>query len=57
MKYTNESTYSKGNKEIVFKYCEKPSLLEKMNIVENITDGVINEVNGYEPILLTTISP
>lgn len=51
MKYTNESTYLDGEKHISFSYCATPSIIDKMNMVEDITDGVINEVNGYEPIL------
>lgn len=51
MKYTNESTYFDGDKHIAFSYCATPSIIDKMNMVEDITDGVINEANGYEPIL------
>lgn len=51
MKYNNEATYNENGKNIVFKFNSNPSLLDILNAIENITDGVINETNGYEPFL------
>lgn len=51
MKYTNESTYQNKGKDIVFKYIQRPSLTDMMKIVDDITNGVINDVVGYSPIM------
>lgn len=51
MKYTDEATYVDKGKNIVFKYIKNPSITTKMKIVDDITNGVINETVGYEPIL------
>lgn len=51
MKFTNESTYESKGKNIIFKYIANPTVSEKMKITDDITNGVINERVGYEPLL------
>lgn len=51
MKYTDEATYNSKGKDIVFKYVKNPSLVDKMSIVDDIVNGVVNDTIGYEPIL------
>lgn len=51
MKYTGESKYTYKNEEFSFCFIEKPSLAQQMNIVEDVVNGVINNINGYHPIL------
>lgn len=56
MKYTDEATYTNKGKEIVFKYIKNPSLTDKMQTVDDILNGVINDTVGYEPILFNYFS-
>ena len=51
MKYTNEYFYNYKGEEIPFNYVKKPTLTQQMKIVGDIVNGVINDVNGYCPIL------
>lgn len=51
MKYDKESTYGYKGKNVVFKYSTNPPLSKKMEIVDDIVNGVINDIIGYEPIL------
>lgn len=50
-KYTDESTFELNGKHIVFRYVSSPTLSQKMDIVDDIVHGVINDTVGYEPIL------
>lgn len=51
MKFTDESTYKSKGKDIVFKYIKNPTISQKMKITDDITNGVISEKFGYEPLL------
>lgn len=51
MKYTHESTYIYKNESISFNYIKNPTMTQRMAVVEDIVNGVINDVNGYHPIL------
>ena len=50
-KYTDESTFELNGKHIVFRYVSSATLSQKMDIVDDIVHGVINDTVGYEPIL------
>lgn len=50
-KYTDESTFELNGKHIVFRYVSSPTLSQKMEMVDDIVHGVINDTVGYEPIL------
>lgn len=51
MKYTYEATYKYKGENMSFNFVMTPSLTQQMAVVENVVDGVINDVNGYHPIL------
>ena len=51
MKFTNESSYSINGEKVSFHYIKKPTLSQRMSVVNDIVDGVINETAGYQPIL------
>lgn len=51
MKYTCESKYTYKGEVFSFGYIKNPTLSQKMTIVKDVVDGVINEINGYNPIL------
>lgn len=51
MKYTDEQSYNYKGEWIPFNYVKNPTLTQRMKIVEEIVSGVINDVNGYCPIL------
>ena len=51
MKYTYEATYKYKGEDMSFNFVMTPSLTQQMAVVENVVDGVINDVNGYHPIL------
>lgn len=51
MKFTNESSYWNNGKEISFHYIKKPTLPQRMSVVNDIVDGVISKDIGYQPIL------
>lgn len=51
MEYTHETVYICKGEAIPFNYIKNPTLSQKMEIVENTVNGVINDVNGYCPIL------
>lgn len=51
MKYTGEYTYNFKGKNIVFKYISSPTIIQKMDTVDDIVNGVVSDTVGYEPIL------
>lgn len=51
MKYTNEQSYNHKGEWISFNYVKNPTLTQRIKIVGDIVSGVINDVNGYCPIL------
>lgn len=51
MVFTDKATYILDGEEIEFNYVKKPTLSQKMRIVDNVVNGVVSEVAGYNPIL------
>lgn len=51
MKYTHESTYIYKNESVSFNYIKNPTMTQRMAVVEDVVNGVINDVNGYHPVL------
>lgn len=51
MKYTHESVYVYKNESISFNYVKNPTMTQRMAVVEDVVNGVINDVNGYHPVL------
>ena len=51
MEYTGISKYFYKKEECSFRFVKKPTLSQQMTIVEDVVTGVINDINGYHPIL------
>lgn len=51
MKYTDEATYKYKGEQVSFNYIKRPTLTQKMLIVDDVVNGVINDTVGYQPIL------
>jgi len=51
MEYTGKGKFLYDGKMVEFNYVTTPSLPQKMAVVEGIVSGVINEINGFSPLL------
>lgn len=51
MSFTNDAVFKINNENVSFKYNDNPSIVEISKIVDDITEGVVNDIIGYEPVL------